>query len=141
MTDTQRFTCIGRGHGAPVHPATKEEWEKIRSLGAGARVRYFWDYYKFVLVIGFFVPMIIGVLITETVHLKGFFRMAVYFPNIIMTDFLVADSETFKIGQGNIIQGGCSVSCDVEFGDFNVFNGGVVFGHDAKVGSFNTFMP
>ena len=65
----------------------------------------------------------------------------VYFPNIIMTDFLVADPETFKIGQGNIIQGGCSVSCDVEFGDFNVFNGGVVFGHDAKVGNFNTFMP
>ena len=30
MTDTQRFTCIGRGHGAPVHPATKEEWEKMR---------------------------------------------------------------------------------------------------------------
>ena len=27
--------------------------------------------------------MIIGVLITETVHLKGFFRMAVYFPNIM----------------------------------------------------------
>lgn len=35
------------------------------------------------LLIGFFVPMIIGVLITETVHMKGFFRMAVYFPNIM----------------------------------------------------------
>ncbi len=35
------------------------------------------------LLIGFFVPMIIGVLISETVHLKGFFRMAVYFPNIM----------------------------------------------------------
>ena len=35
------------------------------------------------LVIGFFVPMIIGILISETVHLKGFFRMAVYFPNIM----------------------------------------------------------
>lgn len=33
--------------------------------------------------IGFVVPMIIGVLITETVHCKGFFRMAVYFPNIM----------------------------------------------------------
>ena len=37
--------------------ARKEEWEKIRSLGTGARIRYFWDYYKFVLVIGFFVIM------------------------------------------------------------------------------------
>lgn len=35
------------------------------------------------LVIGFVVPIIIGVLISETVHLKGFFRMAVYFPNIM----------------------------------------------------------
>lgn len=65
----------------------------------------------------------------------------VYFPNIIMTDFLMADPESFKIGKGNIIQGGCSVSCDVVVGDFNVFNGSVAFGHDAKVGSFNTFMP
>ncbi|MBR4918829.1 MAG: serine acetyltransferase [Bacteroidales bacterium] len=65
----------------------------------------------------------------------------VYYPNLIMTDFLMADIESFKIGKGNIIQGGCSVSCDVEFGDFNVLNGSIAFGHDAKVGSFNTFMP
>ena len=63
------------------------------------------------------------------------------FPNIIMTDFLMADVESFNIGKGNIIQGGCSASCDVSFGDFNVFNGSVAFGHDVKVGSFNTFMP
>ena len=24
------FTCIGKGHGAPAIPATKEEWEKLR---------------------------------------------------------------------------------------------------------------
>ncbi len=65
----------------------------------------------------------------------------IYFPNIIMTDFLMGDPETFQIGKGNIIQGGCSVSCDVCVGNFNVFNGSVVFGHDATVGSFNTFMP
>ncbi len=35
------------------------------------------------LLIGFFVPMILGILISETVHFKGFFRMAVYFPNIM----------------------------------------------------------
>lgn len=37
------------------------------------------------LLIGFFVPMIIGILITETVHLKGLFRVGVYFPNIMPT--------------------------------------------------------
>lgn len=65
----------------------------------------------------------------------------IWFPNLIMTDFITADENTFVIGKGNIIQGSCGVSCDVSIGDFNVLNGSVVFGHDVKVGSFNTFMP
>lgn len=65
----------------------------------------------------------------------------VYFPNIIHPDFVIKDPETFMIGQGNIIQDGCSVSCSVSIGNFNVFNGGVVFGHDDIVGSYNSFMP
>ena len=35
------------------------------------------------LVIGFFIPIIMAVLISETVHLKSFFRVGVYFPNIV----------------------------------------------------------
>lgn len=35
------------------------------------------------LVIGFFVPMIMGILISETIHMKGLFRVGVYFPNIV----------------------------------------------------------
>ena len=27
---TMKFTCIGKGHGAPCTPATKEEWEALR---------------------------------------------------------------------------------------------------------------
>ena len=27
---TMKFTCIGKGHGAPCLPATKEDWEKLR---------------------------------------------------------------------------------------------------------------
>ena len=65
----------------------------------------------------------------------------VTYPNLIHPTFKLADEKAFEIGKGNIIQGDCSASCDVVFGDFNVLNGGVVFGHDAKVGSFNTFMP
>ena len=63
------------------------------------------------------------------------------YPNLIHPSFKLADKEAFEIGKGNIIQGDCSASCDVVFGDFNVLNGSVVFGHDTKVGSFNTFMP
>lgn len=63
------------------------------------------------------------------------------YPNIIHPDFNIADPESFCIGCGNIIQGGCSVSCDVSIGNFNVFNGSVVLGHDDKIGNFNSFMP
>ena len=30
MLNTQHFTCIGKGHGAPAIPATREDWEKMR---------------------------------------------------------------------------------------------------------------
>ncbi len=35
------------------------------------------------LIIGFFTPMIVAILLTETVHLKSFFRFGVYLPNMI----------------------------------------------------------
>lgn len=65
----------------------------------------------------------------------------IYFPNIIHPSFVIVDVQTFTIGHGNIIQGGCYVSCDVCIGDFNVLNGAVVIGHDANVGNYNVFMP
>lgn len=65
----------------------------------------------------------------------------IYFPNLIRPGLLIADDKTFEIGKGNIIQGGCSVSCDVKIGDFNNLNGSIAFGHDVHIGSFNTFMP
>ncbi len=37
------------------------------------------------LIIGFLVPIIMGILISETVHLKSLFRVGVYFPNIMPT--------------------------------------------------------
>jgi len=63
------------------------------------------------------------------------------FPNIISPDFFVVDDDTFSIGEGNIIQGGCSASNDVSIGNFNLLNGDVVMGHDAKIGNFNVLMP
>ena len=65
----------------------------------------------------------------------------IQFPNIIAPNIVIKDVETFKIGKGNIIQGGCVVSCDVIIGDFNIFNGAVVLGHDVKIGDYNVLMP
>lgn len=63
------------------------------------------------------------------------------FPNLIALSFRILDPSTFKIGQGNIIQDNCSVTCDVEIGNYNVFNGSNAMGHDVKVGDYNVLMP
>lgn len=63
------------------------------------------------------------------------------FPNIICPNFWISDKDTFCIGKGNIIQGDCAVTCNVNIGDFNILNGSVVIGHDVKIGNYNQFMP
>ncbi len=63
------------------------------------------------------------------------------FPNVIYPDFLIYDPETLKIGKGNIINRGCSCSCDVTIGDFNIVNSNIGFGHDNKIGNYNVIMP
>lgn len=80
-------------------------------------------------------PSTVATIVSKIINPK------VDFPNIIHPDFNIVDPETFYIGKGNIIQGDCSVSCNVTLGDFNVLNGSVVFGHDDKVGDCNSFMP
>lgn len=63
------------------------------------------------------------------------------FPNLVHPNFSISDPETFTIGRGNIIQGNCTVTCNVTIGDFNIFNGSVVLGHDVNISNYNTFMP
>ncbi len=65
----------------------------------------------------------------------------IYFPNLVAPSFKVLDPQTFKMGQGNIIQDSCSATCNVTVGDFNVFNGANVLGHDVVIGNFNVLMP
>lgn len=50
----------------------------------------FWDAFKntfsyigWSLIIGFLVPIVMAILITETIHMRDFFRVGVYFPNIV----------------------------------------------------------
>ena len=65
----------------------------------------------------------------------------IVFPNIIAPDFIVRDPLSFKIGEGNIIQGRSSMTCDVSIGNFNVLNGSVNIGHDVSIGNYNVIMP
>lgn len=63
------------------------------------------------------------------------------FPNLVAPSFKVLDDKTYTIGYGNIIQDGCSATCDVVVGNFNVLNGSNVLGHDVTIGDFNVLMP
>lgn len=65
----------------------------------------------------------------------------VEFPNLVSKDLFVADSETFKLGRGNIIHGCCVFTTDVTIGSFNLFNGTVTVGHNTQIGDYNVFMP
>lgn len=87
------------------------------------------------LVIAIGAPAIVGEIIGKILNPK------VSFPNLIHPSVRFSDIETLKMGKGNILQGNCTISCDVCLGDFNVLNGSVVLGHDVKIGSYNAFMP
>lgn len=63
------------------------------------------------------------------------------FPNLIDPSLFLVDKETVIMGEGNIIQNHCMISCDVTLGDFNLINDHVVIGHDNHIGSFNGLMP
>ena len=63
------------------------------------------------------------------------------FPNLIDPSLFWVDKETVKIGEGNIIQNHCMISCDVIIGSFNLINDHVVIGHDNTIGDFNGLMP
>lgn len=65
----------------------------------------------------------------------------IYFPNLIAPNTIFLDKENISLGQGNIICGRCSLSCNVSIGNFNIFNGYIPLGHDTKIGNFNVIMP
>lgn len=65
----------------------------------------------------------------------------IIFPNLIDPSLFWVDKETVKMGEGNIIQNHCMISCDVIIGSFNLINDHVVIGHDNTIGDFNGLMP
>ena len=63
------------------------------------------------------------------------------FPNLIDPSLFWVARDTVKMGEGNIIQNHCMISCDVTIGSFNLINDHVVVGHDNTIGDFNGLMP
>ncbi len=63
------------------------------------------------------------------------------FPNLIDPSLFYVDKQTVTMGEGNVIQNDCMISCDVTIGSFNLINDHVVIGHDNTIGDFNGLMP
>ena len=69
----------------------RAEWEKIRSLGTGAKLQYFWDYYKIVLV--FTAVLILAVYLAVTM-IKGFRMHTLLYACFLNVEELDPDTET-----------------------------------------------
>ena len=69
----------------------RAEWEKIRSLGTGAKLQYFWDYYKIVLV--FTAVLILAVYLAVTM-IRGFRMHTLLYACFLNVEELDPDTET-----------------------------------------------
>ncbi len=73
--------------------ARREELEKIKGLGFGARIQYFWDYYKIVLVI---IAVVIFVIYLIFNVIQGLRTERLLYLCVLNSDELDADTESLK---------------------------------------------
>ena len=73
--------------------ARREEWKKISSLGAGAKLQYLWDYYKIVLVLAAALVLVIYLTVTM---IQGARTTTLLYTCLLNTDSLDPDTETLQ---------------------------------------------
>lgn len=110
---------------------SQNEYGKI--LGGAKELNEWQD--ELAVVIAIASPKIVEMIVSKITSPK------ISFPNLIAPDVIYLDQTNYKIGKGNIIGFGCSISCNVSIEDFNIFNGAVSVGHDSVIGSYNSLMP
>ena len=62
------------------------------------------------------------------------------FPNLVHPGASV-DPRHVRMGRGNVVTFGVSMTCNIAIGDFNLFNWHVTVGHDATLGDLNVLNP
>ena len=73
--------------------ARREEWEKIRKLGPGAKLQYLWDYYKIVLALAAALVLVIYLAVTM---IQGARTSTLLYACFLNTDTLDPDTETLQ---------------------------------------------
>ena len=71
----------------------QEEWQKIKSLGFGARLQYFWDYYKIVLVIVIIAVFVIYLIVNM---IQGARTQTLLYACFLNSDELDPDTEGLR---------------------------------------------
>lgn len=61
------------------------------------------------------------------------------FPTIIHPNTSIG--SRVEIGEGTLIQAGCTLTCDIKIGAFVLLNTGVGLSHDVKIGDFASIAP
>ncbi len=80
----------------------QEEWDKIRSLGWKARIQYFWDYYKFVLVL--IVALIFIISLVRTM-ITGALTDVILNVAVLNPDTMSSDTVLMEEDFGNYLGG------------------------------------
>ncbi len=80
----------------------QEEWDKIRSLGWKARIQYFWDYYKFVLIL--IVALIFVISLVRTM-ITGALTDVLLNVAVLNPDTLSSDTVLMEEDFGNYLGG------------------------------------
>ncbi len=62
------------------------------------------------------------------------------FPNLIHPS-VIGDWDNIKIGEGNILTAGVTMTTDISIGNCNIFNLNCTVGHDCTIGNYNVFNP
>ncbi len=65
----------------------------------------------------------------------------IVYPNIISPFANICDINSSIFGIGNIITGGCTLSCGLNIGNFNIININATVGHDCTIGDYCSINP
>lgn len=63
------------------------------------------------------------------------------FPNLIHSTAVYEHYSRNRMGHGNILSLGCTLTCDITIGNYSLLNMQVAIGHDTKIGSCCVLNP
>lgn len=86
------------------------------------------------------IAIAIGAPATKKMILNRLTSNLISFPNLIHPTVQLS-SDAIVLGMGNIITGGCILTCNIQLGNFVILNLMCTVGHDTVIEDYCSFMP